>query len=107
MARFFVLGNYSEESFQALIDNPDQDRRAAVQELMEAMGCKMLRMEFLRGSVDFIIEVEASSFEDIAAIKMAVEAQGAGTVDAFEVLDLNAIAKKAGVASSKYTPPSS
>ena len=30
MARFFVLGNYSEESFQALIDNPDQDRRVAV-----------------------------------------------------------------------------
>jgi len=43
----------------------------------------------------------------MAAIKMAVEAQGVGEVDIFETVDMNAIARKAGKALSNYSPPSS
>ena len=37
---------------------------------------------------------------------MAVEAQGVGTIDIFETVDINAIAEKAQTAMSNYTPPS-
>ena len=42
----------------------------------------------------------------MAAVKMAGEAQGVGTVDIFETVDINSIAEKAQKAMSNYTPPS-
>ena len=107
MKKFYALGTYSPESYQAFIENPDQDRKAAVQELASSMGGSVSNIEFLRGPFDFIVTIEAESFEDMAAIKMAVEAQGVGEVDIFETVDMNAIARKAGKALSNYSPPSS
>jgi len=107
MKKFYALGTYSSESYQAFIQNPDQDRKAAVLALTKAMGGKVANIEFLRGPFDFIASIEAESFEDVAAIKMAVEAQGVGEMDIFETVDINAIAKKAVTALSNYSPPSS
>ena len=106
MAKFFALGTYSEESYQALIKNPKQDRKAAVKALASAMGASFSDIEFLRGPYDFIATIEAADFETVAAVKMAVEAQGVGTVDIFETVDINSIAEKAQKAMSNYTPPS-
>ena len=78
MAKFFALGTYSEESYQAFIKNPKQDRKAAVKALSNAMGAKFSDIEFLRGPYDFIATIEADYFETAAAVKMAVEAQGVG-----------------------------
>ena len=64
------------------------------------------QIEFLRGPYDFIVTIEADSFETVAAVKMAVESQGVGTIDIFETVDINAIAEKAQTAMSNYTPPS-
>ena len=36
MAKFYALGTYTEESFQAFIKNPKQDRKAAVNALSSA-----------------------------------------------------------------------
>ncbi len=105
MSKFYGLGIYSEESYSGLIQNPHQDRKSAAEVLANAMGAKLISMDFLRGPYDFIIEIEADSFEDIAAIKMALEAQGAGELEILEVIDINSIAKKAGTAINNYTPP--
>ncbi len=105
--KFYILGTYSEESFEAFVNNPDQDRKAVVNALSSAMGASFSDIEFLRGPYDFIVTIEADRFETVAAVKMAVEAQGVGTVDIFETVDINAIAKKAGKALSNYSPPSS
>ena len=106
MAKFFALGTYSEESYQAFIKNQKQDRKAAVKALASAMGAKFSDIECLRGPYDFIATIEADNFETVAAVKMAVEAQGVGTVDIFETVDINSIAEKAQKAMSNYTPPS-
>ena len=85
MAKFYALGTYNEESFQAFIKNPKQDRKAAVKALSSAMGASFSDIEFLRGPYDFIATIEA---------------------DSFETVDINAIAEKAQTAMSNYTPPS-
>ena len=46
MAKFFALGTYSEESYQAFIKNPKQDRKAAVKALASAMGASFSDIEF-------------------------------------------------------------
>ena len=70
------------------------------------MGASFSDIEFLRGPYDFIATIEADDFETVAAVKMAVEAQGVGKVDIFETVDINSIAEKAQKAMSNYTPPS-
>mgnify|MGYP001199340122 CR=1 FL=1 len=107
MAKFYAIGTYSPESFEGFIKNPKQDRKSVVQELAKAMGGKVVDIEFLRGPYDFIVTIEADNFEDVATIKMIVEAQGAGEVIILETVDINSIARKAGTALSNYTPPSS
>jgi len=107
MKKFYALGTYSPESYQAFIENPDQDRKTVVQELAKSMGGNVLSLEFLRGPFDFIVTAELETFEDMAAIKLAVEASGACEVDIFETVDINDIARKAGKALSNYSPPSS
>ena len=62
--------------------------------------------EVITQSFNFIATIEAADFETVAAVKMAVEAQGVGTVDIFETVDINSIAEKAQKAMSNYTPPS-
>ena len=106
MSKFYGLGIYSEESYGGLIQNPEQDRKAVAEVLANAMGVKMISMDFLRGPYDFIVEIESDNFENVAAMKMALEAQGAGELEILEAIDINSIAKKAGTAINNYTPPS-
>ena len=46
MAKFYALGTYTEESFQAFIKNPKQDRKAAVNALSSAMGASFRILNF-------------------------------------------------------------
>mgnify|MGYP006109401249 FL=1 len=106
MSKFYGLGIYSEESYGGLIQNPEQDRKAVAEVLANAMGVKIISMDFLRGPYDFIVEIESDNFENVAAMKMALEAQGAVELEILEAIDINSIAKKAGTAINNYTPPS-
>ena len=47
MAKFYALGTYTEESFQAFIKNPKQDRKAAVNALSSAMGASFSAIAFI------------------------------------------------------------
>ena len=104
MAKFYAIGTYSPESFQGFIKDPEQDRKAVIQGLAKAMGSDIAGIEFLRGPYDFIATIEADRFEDVAAIKMAVEAKGAGNVIILETVEINSIARKAGTAIANYSP---
>ena len=47
--QFLVLGNYSTEALGGFVGSPDDDRQAAVSDMMEKAGGKMHSMHFLRG----------------------------------------------------------
>ena len=101
MAKFYVLGNYTAKAFQGFIANPDTDRGAAIRGLMSALGGKVLDYNILRGSYDFIVVVEAPSFEVGAAAKLATEASGAVTnLTILEPLNINSVAKTAAKAAA-------
>ena len=77
MAKMYILGNYTEKAFQGFLKDPTSDRKAVVEKLTSAMGGKMLSMDIVRGSYDFIVITDVGSFDDFAAIKLVVEASGA------------------------------
>ena len=60
--KFYILGTYSEESFEAFVNNPDQDRKAVVNALSSAMGASFSDIEFLRGPYDFIVTIKRFIF---------------------------------------------
>ena len=72
---------------------------------IEKAGTKLLSFDFLRGEYDFIASAEANNFEEIAGLKMALEATGAGNVTILETINMNQIAKNAAKAVGNYTPP--
>ena len=73
----YVMGNYTEKAFQGFMKDPASDRKAVVEQLVKGMGGKMHDMDIVRGSYDFIVVVELTSFDDFAAIKLVVEGSGA------------------------------
>ena len=105
MKKYYALGKYSKESFGGFIQNPEQDRKAVAEKIMSAIGTKLLSFDFLRGEYDFIASAEANNFEEIAGLKMALEATGAGNVTILETINMNQIAKNAAKAVGNYTPP--
>ena len=105
MKKYYALGNYSKESFGGFVQNPDQDRKAVAEKLMSSIGSKLLSFDFLRGEYDFIASAEANSFEEIAGLKMALQATGAGNLIILESIDMNQIAKNPAKAIGNYTPP--
>ena len=73
----YIMGNYTEKAFQGFLKDPASDRKAAVEQLTKAMGGTFHSMDIVRGSFDFIVVSEMSSFDDFAAIKLVVESSGA------------------------------
>ena len=105
MKKYYALGNYSKESFGGFVQNPDQDRKAVAEKLMSSIGSKLLCFDFLRGEYDFIASAEANSFEEIAGLKMALQATCAGNLIILESINMNEIAKNAAKAVGSYSPP--
>ena len=106
MAKMYIMGKYTEKAFQGFLKDPTTDRRIAVEKLTSAAGRKMLSMDIVRGSYDFIVVAEMESFEMFAAIKLAVESSGAVKyLVALEAMDLNSAAKKASELTGNYKAP--
>ena len=105
MKKYYALGKYSKESFGGFIQNPELDRKAVAEKIMSSIGTKLLSFDFLRGEYDFIASAEANNFEEIAGLKMALEATGAGNVTILETINMNQIEKNAAKAVGNYTPP--
>ena len=104
--QFLVLGNYSTEALGGFVGSPDDDRQAAVSDMMEKAGGKMHSMHFLRGEYDFAIMGEAESFDVVAAVNMVVSSSGAiENLSIMEVIDINGIAGKANAIAGSYRKP--
>ena len=73
----YIMGNYTEKAFQGFLKDPNTDRKAVVEQLTKSMGGTMHSMDIVRGPYDFIVVTEVDSFDDLAAIKLVVEASGA------------------------------
>ena len=88
MAKMYIMGKYTEKAFQGFLKDPTTDRRIAVEKLTSAAGGKMISMDIVRGTYDFIVVAEIPTFEDFAAIKLVVESSGAvENLTALEVID--------------------
>ena len=73
----YIMGIYTEKAFQGFLKDPSSDRKAVVEQLTKAMGGTFHSMDIVRGSYDFIVVSEMTSFDDFAAIKLVVESSGA------------------------------
>ena len=103
----YIMGNYTEKAFQCFLKDPKSDRKAVVEQLTKAMGGTMHSMDIVRGSYDFVVVNELTSFEDFAAVKVVVEASGAvKNLTMLEAIDFNkATIKASEVASGSYKAP--
>ena len=105
MAKFYLMGCYTEKGLAGFVNNPSTNRRASTQALLESGGAKLTDYSLLRGSFDFISVCEGT-FEQMAAAKMV--AASSGTVDNITILesaDLNKIAGTAKKMSSGFKVP--
>ena len=74
----YIMGNYTEKAFQGFLKDPNTDRKAVV---------------------------EADSFTNVAAIKLAVEASGSiSNMTICEAIDIKSAAEMAGKVASVYKP---
>ena len=104
MARYIVLGSYTKEGAQGLVD-ASTDRRAAMEALHASVGSKLVDYYLTRGQYDFCVISEADSFSVGAAMALKVRASGAVenlvTLEAVDIEEIQNIAQSVG-----YTPPS-
>jgi uncharacterized protein with GYD domain len=106
MAKMYIMGKYTEKAYLGFLKDPTTDRKAAVEKLTSAAGGKMLSMDIVRGSYDFIVVAEVSSFETFVAIKLAVESSGAvKDLTALEAINIASAARKAGELTGNYKAP--
>ena len=74
---FVSLGRYSESAIKGMLAKPE-DRTAAVAQLIEKAGGKLIAYYMLFGEYDWMIVYEAPSAQEAAAIMLA--AVGAGAI---------------------------
>ena len=105
MSKFFLMGNFTQQGFSGLVQDPKSDRSEAARNCAESVGAKMISYTYLRGPYDFIVQNEGS-FKQMAAIKLATEASGAlKNIVICEETQLNDIANDATKVSSGYKKP--
>jgi len=106
MKKMYIMGKYTEKGYLGFLKDPTTDRRGAVEKLTAAAGGKMLSMDIVRGTYDFIAVAEVPNFDTFAAIKLAVESSGSvKDLIALEAMDLTNAAKKAGELTGNYKAP--
>ena len=106
--KFLFLGKYSNAGLAGFLNNPKDDRRAAISAMVEKSGGKFIDLQFLRGKYDIAVVAEALSFEDAAAVKVLVAASGAlEELEMLEYIDMNDVAGRANKISGAYRAPGS
>ena len=106
--KFLFLGRYSNAGLAGFLKNPEDDRRAAISEMVEKSGGNFIDLQFLRGKYDIAVVAEVSSFEDAGAVKVIVAASGAlDELEMLEYIDMNDIAGRANKITGAYRAPGS
>ena len=60
MAKFFLMGNFTEKAFAGFLKDPGSDRSEAARKCSESVGAEMKSYTYLRGPYDFIVETPVS-----------------------------------------------
>ena len=102
-----VLGKYSNQGLAGFVQNPNDDRKAAISAMMEKAGAKLVaELYLMRGKYDSAVIGEADSFEDVAAVKTLVASSGAvEDLTILEMVDMNSIANSAAAITGAYRAP--
>ena len=102
MAKMYIMGNYTEKAFQGFLKDPNSDRKAVVEKLVQGVGGKLHTMDIVRGSYDLCVVADLPSFDDFAAVKLVVESTGAvKNLSALEAIDFGKATTKASKMSYK------
>ena len=105
MAKYIFLATYSDEATKGIVSG-DSDRVAAVKDLCDSLGIRMISAELTRGEYDICIIVEADSFAKVAAMNLTFRSRGVVgdklvTLETVNIEEIRNAAKGA-----QYTPPS-
>src|ERR671911_2286391 len=108
MPLYFGRFSYSTDAMKAMVSGP-QDRSAAVREVAESLGGKLLGFWFTFGEYDGVFLMEAPDNASAAALAMAVGAGGAlSDVETTVLLDMDeAQDAMRKAAAATYRPPGS
>lgn len=105
MIRLITRGRLTRDHIKGFLAAPE-DRQAAVQQLIEGAGGKLLSFYFTTGDSDFLVISEADDAETIIAAMMAPVAAGAishvTTSRAWTGAEFKAVAEKGAKAQSLY-----
>jgi uncharacterized protein with GYD domain len=107
MALYLGRFSYSPEAIKAMVDRP-QDRKKAAAELAKSLGGKLVGFWFAFGEFDGVFLLEAPDNATAAALAMAVGASGAlSNIETTVLLDVNeAQEAMRKAAQATYRPPS-
>ena len=106
MSRFYVLGSYSGMALEGFMKKPEDDRKSAVNKLVEGMGGKVFMFDIVRGTHDIIVGIEGIDFDAIASVKIAILSTGVmNNMEILEAVDISKIVSNAGKALSNYSKP--
>lgn len=108
MPKFITYASYSTSGMQGLLKKPE-DRAAAIQNLLDKVGAKIVALYMTTGSNDIVLVTDAADGSDVAALSLAVSASGSlsrcETVRAWTSDEFVVVAEKAASISGIYVPP--
>ena len=84
--QFMVLGKYSNQGLAGFIQNPNDDRRAAISSMMEKAGGKLIDLHLTRGEYDIVAIGEVDSFGRYLKLGGVI-----GKFDILEMIDMNSM----------------
>lgn len=108
MPTFIMQGRYSTPGVKGLVTKP-QNREAAVRNLVDAAGGRLLHFYLTTGEHDFLLIVHAPDTETAVTAAMVASASGAvtdmKTVQAWSAPEFSALAERAGLITESYQAP--
>ena len=76
MARYLIQANYTQQGIAGLVSSPE-DRSGVLKVLVEAVGGKVVSLDYCFGEFDVVLIMEAPDDIAMASLSMAVGASGA------------------------------
>ena len=107
MPLFIVQGRFTREYLQGGITRPE-DRQAAISQLCEQAGGRLVNLYFTTGASDFVIVTEMLDAQSVSAAVLAAAARGGieatAISQAFTTAEAKTIFERAGTLAGSYKP---
>lgn len=107
MPLFIVQGRFTREYLQGGIARPE-DRQAAISQLCEQAGGRLVNLYFTTGPHDFAVITEMPDAQTVSAVILAVAARGGiestAISQAFTPAEARTIFERAGMLAGSYKP---